>query len=506
MLNVQGKNPAAYDVIVVGSGIAGMFAAIKAARFARVCLVTKDAHYHSNTWFAQGGIAAALGEYDSPGEHMEDTLIAGDGLCNHEAVKVMVEEGPQRIKELLGLSMPFDRIGGQLALTREGAHRKNRIVYAGGDATGRILHDTLIKNLLTNKAIHLREHTFVTELLSSNGEVLGIRTLSGELCLAGSVIVATGGLGQVYSCTTNPPVATGDGVVMAYHAGAEVSDMEFVQFHPTVFRSPQGEMILISEAVRGEGALLRNCHGERFMPQYHHMAELGPRDVVSRAIVDQMGKTDSSYVYLDITFKDADFLKRRFPTIYSMILRHGLDLTKDWLPVIPAAHYAVGGVHTGIYGETTLNGLYACGEAACTGVHGANRLAGNSLLEGLVFAERIAGLIEKNGKTPPDKLASGIIPVKNKTFSGRFDKKLQDELRSLMFSNAGILRDEKGLLDAHRFIRQHSGLMEARPEDRSAWELKNLFAVAGLIVSRALQRTESRGCHYRLDYPSADEA
>jgi len=511
MINVQGKQPCyEYDVIVVGSGIAGMFAAIKAARFARVCLVTKDAPYHTNTWLAQGGIAAAIGENDSPKEHMEDTLLAGGGLCNPEAVKVMVEEGPQRIKELLEMSMPFERVDGRLAMTREGAHSKNRIVYAGGDATGRILHETLKKNLLSNRAIDVREYTFVTDLVTADGAVIGVRTLTGEVYLAGSVILATGGLGRVFSCTTNPAVATGDGVAMAYRAGAEVADMEFIQFHPTVFQSPQGDIILISEAVRGEGALLRNCHGKRFMPEYHEMAELGPRDVVSRAIVDQMKKDGSSFVYLDITFKDPVFLAKRFPTICSMTKEHGLDPAEDWLPVMPAAHYAVGGVQTGLFGETNLTGLYACGEVACTGVHGANRLASNSLLESLVFAERVVRQIEKRGKALSGGLQqrNGTFQHKSKSISlqSDFGRKLQDELRSLMFSNAGILREEKGLLGVRRFIRQHAALLEALPEDRPTWELKNLFLVAGLIVNSALLRTESRGCHYRVDYPQPNEA
>ena len=508
MRDDKGKQIYEYDVIVVGSGIAGMFAAIKAARFARVCLLTKDAPYHTSTWLAQGGIAAAIGENDSPAEHMEDTLVAGGGLCRPEAVKVMVEDGPLRIRELLDMSMPFDRINGQLAMTREGAHRKNRIVYAGGDATGRILHETLKKNLLSNRAIEVREHTFVTDLVASDGEVVGVKTLSGEVYLAGSVILATGGLGRVFSCTTNPVVATGDGVAMAYRAGAEVVDMEFIQFHPTVFQSPQGDIILISEAVRGEGALLRNCHGELFMHKYHEMAELGPRDVVSRAIVDQMKNDGSSYVYLDITFKDPDFLAKRFPTIYSMTLQHGLCLAKDWLPVMPAAHYAVGGVQTGLFGETNLTGLYACGEVACTGVHGANRLASNSLLESLVFAERVVRHIEEKGRVLSGRLRQKNGSSKERTFSlqGEQGRKLLVELRSLMFSNAGILREEKGLLGARRFIDRHAHLLEGLPEDRFTWELKNLFLVAGLIVNSALLRTESRGCHYRTDYPKPDEA
>ncbi|RJX25592.1 MAG: L-aspartate oxidase [Dethiobacter sp.] len=509
MINLAGKYPYEYDVIVVGSGIAGLFAAIKAARFARVCLLTKDALYNTNTWLAQGGIAAALGIDDSPEKHMEDTISAGGGLCNLEAVKVMVEEGPGCIKELLELGMPFDRVDGRLAMTREGAHSSNRIVHAGGDATGQVLHETLKKNLFANRAIVVREHTFVTDMVTCEGQVIGVRTLAGETYRAGAVVLATGGLGWVFSCTTNPEVATGDGVVMAYRAGAEVVDMEFIQFHPTVFRSPQEEIILISEAVRGEGAVLRNCHGERFMDEYHEMAELGPRDVVARAIVDQMKKNGSKYVYLDVTLRDPVFLKKRFPTIYGFTLKYGLDLARDWLPVIPAAHYAMGGVRTGLHGETNLDGLYACGEVACNGVHGANRLASNSLLEGLVFAGRVVERIEKTGKRLPGSLhqtcttdyGEKILPLKP-----AYRRELGDELRTIMFSKAGILRDEKGLLTVQRFLQQHAPLLEAVPEDRSTWELKNLFVVANLIVNSALMRTESRGSHYRVDYPQPDEA
>lgn len=509
MLYQKREHPYEFDLIVVGSGVAALFTAIKAARFCRVCLLTKDALCHSNTWLAQGGIAAALGDDDTPESHMEDTLNAGAGLCNPEAVKVMVEQGPRRIRELLELGVPFDQQEGRLAISREGAHKMNRIIHAGGDATGKILHTTLQNNLLASKAVTVREYTFVTDLLTHEEEVVGLRTARGETYLAGAVILATGGLGRVFLCTTNPQVATGDGVAMAFRAGAEVVDMEFVQFHPTVLQSRKEEMILISEAVRGEGAVLRNSRGERFMDKYHEMAELGPRDIVSRAIVDQMNRQGSRCVYLDMTLRDPLFLKSRFPTIYAMALQYGLDPAKDWLPVVPAAHYAMGGVRTDLYGQTSLPGLYACGEVSCSGVHGANRLASNSLLECLVFAGRAVERIENKGKILHPRART--LRQKNSS-AGKLslklteEKKLQDELRRVMFHKAGIIRNGRDLAAAQHFLRKHARFAAAVPQDRATWELKNLFSVANLIVDSALMRTESRGSHYRADYPQPDDA
>lgn len=507
MALLKREHPFEFDIVVVGSGIAGLFAALKASFFARVCLLAKDDLCCTNTCLAQGGIAAALGADDSPERHFEDTVKAGAGLCDLEAVKVMVEDGPRCIKELQELGVPFDRVNGRLALAREGAHSRERIVHANGDATGMALQKTLLDAARKNSRISLREHTFVTDLLVSEGRVYGVKTLRGEIYRAGAVILATGGLGRVYSFTTNSEVATGDGVAMAFRAGAEVAHMEFIQFHPTVFQTPDHEALLISEAVRGEGALLKNCKGERFMEDYCEMGELGPRDVVARAIMEQMNRHKCSCVYLDITHHSSHFLRERFPTIYAKCLQYGLDLSKDWIPVSPAAHYAMGGVRTDLHGRSNLENLYACGEAACSGAHGANRLASNSLLESLVFAGRAVRHIEKTaredmGGLPNKGQQEGGVKAANKiTLRKSFVLRLREELRQTMFRHAGILRSEEGLTCALNFLEKYSFIFNIRPEDRLSWELKNMFYAAHLIVRSALSRRESRGCHFREDFP-----
>jgi L-aspartate oxidase len=492
-----------YDIIVVGSGIAGLYAALKASPFARVCLVTKGRLQDTNTWLAQGGIAAAVGDDDSPREHLQDTLAAGAGACNPEAVAVLVEEGPASVRELLDLGIPFDYEQGSLALTREGAHHKSRILHCGGDATGRVIQQTLQEKIRTLINVDIEENVFVTELLLHDGSVCGIKTLNGSALYAGAVILATGGLGQVYSRTTNPPVATGDGVAMAYRAGARVADMEFIQFHPTAFQGySEDQTFLISEAVRGEGAVIRNVHGRRFMPEYHELAELGPRDVVARAILDQMKRQGGTPVWLDITHKSREFLQQRFPTIFSAAKERGLDMGQDWLPVSPAAHYAMGGILTGLEGETNLPGLYACGEAACSGVHGANRLASNSLLEGLVFAARAVHAIEKSGYSayyPPR-----VRTVQTNTGKDIASEELRTHLRKRMFEDAGVLRSGEGLSALQDELRKTVARISENPLTQEVWELKNLLLVSQLIVAGALWRQESRGGHYRSDFPHED--
>ncbi|MBS4021237.1 MAG: L-aspartate oxidase [Dethiobacter sp.] len=500
------EKPNQFDIIIVGSGIAGLYAALKAASFARVCLLTKAALQETNTWLAQGGIAAALSDDDSPDQHLEDTLQAGAGLCDIRAVEVMVKGASRCISDLLELGTPFDTSEGCLAMTREGAHRRNRVLHAGGDATGAAIQQTLQKHVLSSHAITVRQHSFVTDILAADGRVYGVKTLAGETFTAGSVVLAAGGLGQVYSRTTNPVVATGDGVAMAFRAGAQISDMEFIQFHPTVYHGRhEGETFLLSEALRGEGAVLRNVRGERFMDGCHELAELGPRDVVARAILEQMLKYNTPHVYLDITRHQRDFLKKRFPTIYSLAAQFGHDLAEDWLPVSPAAHYAMGGVHTGLDGETSLDGLYACGEVACSGVHGANRLASNSLLEGLVFASRAVDHINRKGQCVSSQAVVGPQHERNSLKRAEVSE-TRESLRRIMFSEAGILRNHASLTAARIFIKAASGVAAGIPGDQDGWELKNLITVADLITKSALLRQESRGSHYRLDYPRAESS
>lgn len=392
------------DILIIGSGIAGLFTALKAACRYRVVIITKEDPSECSTGLAQGGIAAAFEEGDSPELHARDTMLAGAGLNDPEAVKVLVTEGPERVKELIEWGISFDQEGGRLALGKEGAHSRRRILHAGGDATGAVLWRELAGRAAIAENICLFPCTMALDLLVADGRCYGVLVLdeSGKIraILAKATVLATGGAGQLYPVTTNPAVATGDGVAMAFRAGAEVMDLEFYQFHPTVLVHPGAPGFLITEALRGEGAVLRNRDGERFMPRYHPLAELAPRDVVARAIVQEMARTGTCCVFLDVTHLDPAMLERRFPTVVSTCRKLGLEVCRNWIPVAPAAHYWIGGVRTDLYGRTNLEGLYACGEVACTGVHGANRLASNSLLEAIVFGGRVAAdLLKRNWKS-----------------------------------------------------------------------------------------------------------
>src|SRR5579871_388128 len=382
------------DFLVIGAGVAGLRAAIELADAGRVVVLAKREITDSNTQWAQGGIAAALSDEDEISLHLQDTLIAGDGLCNVDAAKALVEDAPQQIEELIAWGTEFDREGTKLTFGREGAHSRNRILHAHGDSTGREILRALYAKAKTLKNVSVREFEFSTDLLLHDGRVNGIRLIdetgNEQLLSARAVLLATGGLGQLYRDTTNPAVATGDGVAMAFRAGAEISDMEFVQFHPTALYLKKAPRFLLSEALRGEGAYLRNLEMNRFMAKYHPMHELAPRDVVARAIVHELEVSGAKdpVVYLDLTHLKADHIKGRFPRIYATCLQYNIDITSELIPIRPAAHYAMGGVRTDLGGRASLPGLYAAGEAAATGVHGANRLASNSLLEGLVFGAR----------------------------------------------------------------------------------------------------------------------
>jgi L-aspartate oxidase len=485
------------DFLVIGAGVAGMRAAIELAKSGSVLVIAKDSLRESSSEYAQGGIAVALSDDDEVALHEQDTLFAGDGLCDHAAVHTLVEEGPAAIQDLIEWGAEFDREGQKLSFTREAAHSRNRILHAHGDSTGREIARTLYRKASSIPQIRFESYSAIVDLLLAGDEVSGAvvfeeRTGTLRDVRARAVLLATGGLGRVFKETTNPDVATGDGVAMAWRAGAEIANIEFVQFHPTALHVDGAPRFLISEALRGEGALLRNNEGEAFMGRYHEMKDLAPRDVVSRSIVAEMRRTNSPHVWLDLTMKDADFIRHRFPRIYETCLAYGIDIAKVPVPVHPAAHYAMGGVRSDLEGQTTVPGLYAAGEVACTGVHGANRLASNSLLEGVVFGLRAGRSMRARAAVNPQgepKRPSFMVPDLS-----------EREIRELTWEYCGIARDRTGLefaigkLDAAQFTTGTQGL--------AATELRNIHQVASLIARGAQWREESRGAHYRTDFPS----
>lgn len=499
------------DFIIVGAGIAGLRAAIGlAADGARVLVVTKEAQGESNTNYAQGGIAVAMSGDEDVALHLDDTVNAGDGVVNREAARVLVEEGPLRVEELLRWGTDFDREGGELMLTREGAHSRNRILHAHGDGTGAEIGRSLLRRARSMRNITLLEWTTTIDLVVHEGEVAGVRLLGrdGAVRHGGSraVLLASGGAGQVYSDTTNPAVATGDGIAMAWNAGAEIADMEFYQFHPTALSLPGLPRFLLSEALRGEGAYLRNAAGERFMEQYHPMMELAPRDVVARAITREgMAPAGETLpVYLDMRHVTAIDPATRFPGISKFLAEHKLDLRRDLIPVRPAAHYLMGGVLTDVHGRTSLPRLYAAGEVACTGVHGANRLASNSLLEGLVFGARAAEAMA--GETPPphrDQIPPWTFERSSDDFSDALSR-----LQGVMWKYAGLLRDAESLRlcqDTFEKISSHKWGWTGKGYSRARIEFQNLMTVADMVVRSALGREESRGAHFRNDFPRRDD-
>ena len=500
---------ASADVVVIGSGVAGLTTALQIrSHNLSVMLITKAQVDEGSTKWAQGGIAAALGPGDSPAQHERDTLVAGAGLCDIPAVKVLVSEGPEAVRKLIARGAVFDKSEtGEIALTREGGHLRNRILHAGGDATGAEVSRALLAAVSQDPGIEVIEHALVLDALkSATGRVCGVtlhvigegtRDGVGQI-LARAVVLATGGLGQVYSQTTNPAVSTGDGVALALRAGADVADVEFIQFHPTVLymgENSRGQQPLISEAVRGEGAFLVNDRGERFMKDVHPLADLAPRDVVAKEISRQMAKSGSKHVWLDAR-AITDFAER-FPTIYASCRQIDINPLSDLIPVAPASHYASGGIRTDLNGHSSVPGLYAVGETACTGAHGANRLASNSLLEGLVFGARIAEDIARNLPTWEDPVSPDPIEI-------LISPSVRGELQRAMSRGAAVVRSEKSLKDALTTLDR---LKDATTifANVDAWETTNLYLLATAIARSALERTESRGSHWREDFAETSD-
>ena len=502
------------DVVVVGSGIAGLTAALHARAAGRVLLVTKALLDAGSTRWAQGGIAAALAPGDSPEDHYADTMTAGAGLCDAAAVRVLVEEGPQRVRDLAALGAAFDRDpDGVLELTREGGHLHRRVVHAGGDATGAEVERALIAAVATADDIEVIEHALVLDLLTDAAghacgvtlHVLGEGTRDGVGAVrARAVVLATGGMGQVYASTTNPEVSTGDGVAVAARAGAALADLEFVQFHPTALWTPGGSpggsvgrQPLVTEALRGEGARLVDAKGRPVMAGVHPLGDLAPRDVVAKQMSRVMAEEDSDHLYLDVRPLGPELLVRRFPTLLANCAEIGLDPFREPVPVAPAAHYASGGVRTDLDGRTSGGGLYACGEVACTGVHGANRLASNSLLEGLVFATRIGLALARDLPAPGE-------PVEAVGGAGVIDASSRAELQRTMTEGAGVLRSAESLQAADKALHDIADRFDDAPAPE-AWETTNLLTVAAALVNAAAAREETRGCHWREDFPDRDD-
>jgi L-aspartate oxidase len=496
-----------YDYIIVGSGIAGLYIALLAIERGSVLVLTKGNIDDCNTRYAQGGIAVAMGKDDSPELHFEDTMAAGDGLCDAEAVRILTDEAADCIADLIKFGVPFDTLDGEITLTREAAHSVPRIMHAGGDATGEHVEVTLSRQVRSTP-IKVLENCLASEILVQDGKVIGVKALD---CRTGSVeeyhcqflILATGGAGKLFKYTTNSDVVTGDGIALAFEAGAEICDIEFFQFHPTVLRLPGVAPFLISEAVRGEGGILKNVEGRRFMPDYVAEAELATRDIVARSIVYEMKKTHSDRVFLDVTHLPSRLITTRFPRIYSFCRDHGLDITKGLIPVAPAAHYLMGGVKVNIWGEANIPGLFAAGETACTGVHGANRLASNSLLESVVFSKRVMQRTEmtpplRHYEEPSDEAISHCLS--DREVLSKVPPLNLPNLQSLMWDKVGIIRSGKSLDEAADILATWESLL-SQPSDRPSYELNNLILCARLVTEAALRREESRGAHFRTDFP-----
>lgn len=510
------------DFLVIGSGLAGLFFSLKAADNGQVTIVTKNKMMEANTRYAQGGIASVMNlDNDSFEDHISDTLIAGDGLCNREAVELMVREAPTLIKELISYGVRFTQKEEALDLGREGGHSSNRIVHAA-DATGLEVENVMLQRVKDHPNIRILEHHFAMDLLTEHHLSKGENVRSKTNCFGAYVldakngkvlkitskvtVLASGGAGQVYQYTTNPMIATGDGIAMAYRAKAKIANMEFVQFHPTSLNIEGAESFLISEALRGFGGILRNANGEAFMEKYDERKDLAPRDIIARAIDDQLKSRGDKSVYLDVTHLNAESVKEEFPTIYAKCLSFGIDITKDQIPVVPAAHYSCGGIETDLFGQTSVNRLFACGETASTGVHGANRLASNSLLEALYFAKKAS---EKASSQLTDFSNEANLPEwdESNTFSTKewiLISHNREEIRQLMWNYVGIVRSELRLKRALRRItflyEEIEDFYDSTNVSIPLCELRNLTSVAYLIIKSAMNRTENRGLHFNLDH------
>ncbi|GJQ57979.1 MAG: L-aspartate oxidase [Candidatus Scalindua sp. AMX11] len=501
------------DTLIIGSGVGGLSAAIHAAEGGSVLIVSKSKINENSTEYAQGGIAACISPKDSFTKHINDTLDTGHGLCDKEIVSGVVREGPERIEELIKWGANFDKENGELVCTKEGGHSFTRILRARGDSTGKEIEDTLINVVLNHPNIEVFEYMFAIDFLIENNSCKGIlawREKEGKIIIrAKSVVLASGGCGQVYRETSNPEVSTGDGIAMAYRAGAVLQDLEFMQFHPTTLYVVGAERILISETVRGEGGILRNKYGERFMPKYDPKAELAPRDIVSKSILHEIRKTNYTHVFLDVRHIPKEKLCKRFPKINKLCASFGIDITKELIPVHPSAHYIIGGVKVDKQGRTNIKNLYASGEVACSGLHGANRLGSNSLLEGLVFGNRIGKHISSRSDNKKTGDLSSCFVQKSLQNSRYGELDLEDvinSLRSIMWRNIGIEREGKYIAEAVRNITHWSKyIIDNEFSTPLGWEVQNMLTVTRLICISASKRSESRGVHYRLDFPECDD-
>ncbi len=495
-----------YDVVIIGSGIAGLYAALNLDSRLSCAVLTKEGVDISNSWLAQGGIAAAVSKDDRPQFHYEDTLLAGAGLCDEKAVRILVDEGPEDISALLDMHVPFDlNEDGDLQIGREGGHRQNRIVHAHGDATGRETVKTLAAIAACRENITFLQNSFLIDILTDNGRAVGAVVYQDgcKIIMAGSIILCTGGIGQIYGHSTNPSVATGDGLAAAFRAGAELRNMEFIQFHPTGLycKTPESRSFLISEALRGEGAILKNNRGERFMVGLHPMNELAPRDIVARCIMREMAKTGQDHVFLDITSESSEHLSSRFPTIFGECLKRGIDISKDLIPVCPVQHYMMGGIATNLNGMSGIPGLYACGEAACTGVHGANRLASNSMLECLVFGRRAARNISEQAAGAKRTSIPALPRPEEPAGDLQLDASgLKQRIREIMSRDGWVIRNKTGLtsgLDEMSEIKQ--ALESSVLDSKGRMEALNMATISVEILKAALKREKSVGAHCRED-------